>query len=243
VHRSLFFLLPFFVFYRYHSQNPGRGAPIVRLSLGALNDRRGNVKELASRLLMGATLVAVCTSVAAAGTLPITGGGLTLTGIVNSTFNFAGIDIRGTVALGTPDGTVLVTDSGASPAFGNLGLLAVDAPPNGTGAQLTFDLATFVLGSGGSPLFLDSTGITLVGPLSPAVNDLTSQILWEFDFSSAVPNFDGNGDAQVTYLLASAATPDAAPEPASISLGCLGLLALAAGLARRHRVSGGSSLT
>lgn len=204
------------------------------------------MKELASKLFVSAALVAMCTSVAAAGTLPIVNGGLTFTGIVDTGFNFAGIDMRGTVAVGTPDGTALVTDVYpfiSQAAFGNQTFAGTDPAPDGTGARVFFDLTTLLLAPGGSTLSVDSTGSTLVGPLSAAVTDLTSQILWGFALTNVVPNFDGNGNSLVTYSLTSAATPDAAPEPASIGLGSLGLLALAGGVARQRRITRGASLT
>src|SRR5438309_1851296 len=80
---------------------------------------------------------------ASAGSFGILSGGLTMTGVVDPTFNFLGVDLRGTVGLATPDGATLLTDTFSSGSFGNTTLVAINPVFDGTGTQVDFQLSSF----------------------------------------------------------------------------------------------------
>jgi hypothetical protein len=186
------------------------------------------------RFTLVLTLMGLGAIAASADTLWINSGGLTLTGIVNPSFNFLGLDFRGTVALNTPDGTVLLTDNFASPAFGNTTLIAINPTFDGTGVQVDFQLPSFLLSGGGSVFQILSTGIIAAGPLSAPEADMLQTLLYTFNLTGVQPVV-GTPNFQATYVLAQ--VDSTAPEPATIGLGAIGLGIAAIAAKRRKQLS------
>ena len=189
------------------------------------------------KLTVVLTLMGIGSLPAAAGSFGLVTGGITMTGVVDPGFNFLGLDFRGTVGLGTPDGTVLLTDSFASPNFGNTALVAINPVFDGTGVQVDFQTASFSLQGGGAIFNILGLGTTLAGPLSAPETDMLQPLFFSF-LLTGEQAVAGTPNIQVTYALSQVntlTTTAPTPEPAAVGLGAIGLGMIALVAARRRR--------
>jgi hypothetical protein len=107
-----------------------------------------------------------------ADTFTVTGNSVLGTASVDAGLGVLEFDIRTPVsntALLTSDmgGLVLLTDSFANPAFGNLTLYGEDSPAAASLFRLDFNSATLV--SSGGNIYIDSTGTLISGVPTPVV--------------------------------------------------------------------------
>jgi hypothetical protein len=159
---------------------------------------------------------------AQATTLPIVSGELTASAILNSSFQFLGIDIRGTVGLATPEGGVLLTDEFASPTFGNTTLVALDPGPfDGTAVEVNFQVSSLEI-LPGPELSAMTLGTTIAGP-SPAEANFLNDVQYTFNLVDTAP-YGQTGDIAASFVLGSVSIPSAVPEPAMPVVCAVGML-------------------
>ncbi len=181
-------------------------------------------------ILLGVVLAA---SSAWAGTiLTPASGSITLTGIVDPSFNFLGLDIRGTAGFMILSQPVVVTDIFSSATFGNTTLVAMATPFDGSAVQITFNPATLLLVPGPG-LKIDATGTALVGTPGAAVGSFIGPLAFDFTLTSTAPSTNGNTAA--IFTLTDVTVPGTlTPEPTTLIGVLLGAGAL--GLGRRFRL-------
>ena len=155
---------------------------------------------------------------------PIISGALTGTAIYDtSTNSFVALDVRGNAVVQDAAGTLGIIDTFASPTFGNLQLVVVNVPDDGSSLFLNFNPLSLALSF--PHVGVSATGVIAVGTPSAAEIAFLNPQAFDFTVTSVTP-FTGT---QFALGLATSSVP----EPVASSLVGLGLISLA--LVRRRR--------
>jgi hypothetical protein len=159
---------------------------------------------------------------------PIVSGALTGTAIFDvATSSFVAFDVRGNAVVQDPAGQLQITDSLASPTFGNLQLVVGNVPDDGSSLFLNFDPLSLALNF---PLVNETaTGAIAVGTPSAAQVAFLNPQSFQFTVTSVTPF------TATQFALGLVTSTSAVPEPVASSLVGLGLISLALVRHRRAR--------
>lgn len=160
---------------------------------------------------------------------PIVSGALTGTAIFDvGTSSFLAFDVRGNAVVQDPAGQLQITDAFASPTFGNLQLVVLNVPNDGSSLFLNFNPLSLTLSF---PLVnVSATGAIAVGSPSAAQVAFLSPQPFQFTVTSVTPF--------ATNEFALGLVASAVPEPVSSSLIGLGLISWVFARRRRTRANG-----
>lgn len=155
---------------------------------------------------------------------PIVSGALTGTAIIDlATSSFVAFDVRGNAVVQDPAGQLQITDAFASPTFGNLQLVVLNNPNDGSSLFLNFDPLSLTLNF--PVINVNATGVIAVGSPSAAQVAFLSPQPFQFTVTSVTPF--------ATDEFALGLVTSAVPEPVSSSLIGLGLISFV--FVRRRR--------
>jgi hypothetical protein len=187
--------------------------------------------KIRSALLAGLPLwMLLHVAPAQATTIPIVGGGLTASTVLDSSLNFVGLDIRGSVDLDIGSDDVLLTDLFAQPTFGNTQLIGENMAIDGTSVDVNFQFSRLQF-LPGSELSVLTWGVPVTGPLSSGEAVLLGQLQFTFDLVGISP-YPGTDEVGAFFALVSVDTTSPVPEPAMPVLCAAGMLLI---LAARFR--------